>query len=417
MRGIFSSAVHGIEDFIDALGFKRFAFALSFLVVLAAVIRASTTGLFYDEAYTYLKYASAENFLGGFQLLNNHLLNTIFIYILDLVSGDRYNDFIIRLPNLIFYGFYCFGAYLVSSKLKFRYLIFSLFILNYYLFEYFYVARGYGIATACIMLACYFFKEFQDNETSSEFNCFILFSCLAILANGICIYITASLVIAYYFWNRSFLYIKNHIYGIVIYCCVCVGMGCFMFYVTRRGYPAYWGGYEMFFLGVGNSIFLKIKFFSFIFNLFIYVILSYSLLFVRKALFTYACGIYLTLAIVGQIVTGRGLPIGRELLPFYPLVICAVAYGIQNFKIHKYISFFCILSLSLTFLLQFFLIGDSNMEIGHSKRDALRTYIFSNALPINDIMEKDINANIIGNNVSGNYYFEKYKYFKNKYYK
>ncbi|MBD5416207.1 MAG: hypothetical protein HDR50_00680 [Desulfovibrio sp.] len=413
MQGRFSAAVHGVEYFIDALGFKRFAFALSFLVVLAAVIRASTTGLFYDEAFTYLHYARVGNFLGGGQVLNNHPLNTILIYILEVVSGDRYNDFIIRLPNLIFYGFYCYGAYLISFKLKFRYLIFSLFILNYSLFQFFYQARGYGIATSCIMLACYFFIEFINNEVRSKFDCFILFSSLAVLANGICIYITASLLIACYFGNRSFFYIKNYIYEIIIYCSVCIGMGCFMFYVTRAGYPIHSGGYEMFFLGIGNEIFFKVKFLSLIFSVSICAVLCYSLLFGQKPLFTYACVIYVMLAVAGHLATGRGFPIDRVLLPFYPLVICAVAYGIQSLKIHKYISFFCILILSITFLSQFFLIRETYMS-GISKRDEVRAYLFSNALPLTDDMKKNIST-IINGHPSGDYYFEKYKYLKNKY--
>lgn len=413
MKERFSAAVQDVEHFIDVLGFKRFAFALSFLVVLAAVIRASTAGMFSDEAFTYLHYARVGNFWGGGQLLNNHPLNTILVYILDLVSGDRYNDFIIRLPNLIFYGFYCYGAYLISVKLKFRYLIFSLFIFNYSLFQFFYEARGYGIATSCIMLACYFFIEFINNEIRSKFDCFILFSCLAVLANGICIYITASLLIACYFSNRSFSYIKNYIYEIIIYCCVCIGMGCFMFYVTRPGYPLHSAGFELFFLGIGYGIFLKLTFLSFIFGVCICAVLCYSLLFVKKPLFTYACVIYVTLAVAGHLATGRGFPKDRVLLPFYPLVICAVAYGIQSLNIRKYISFFCILILSITFLSQFFLIGDTNMS-GFSKRDEVRTYLFSNTLPLTDDMKKNI-ITIINRHPSGDYYFEKYKYLYNKY--
>lgn len=395
--------------------FCYFAFLLSFILILTAVIRASTTGLAYDESYTYMQYANPDNFMGGVQLLNNHWLNTFLIYTFDMLSGSRYNDFMVRLPNIIFFVFYCYGAYLISCKLKFNYLIFSFFLLNHYLFEYFCNGRGYGIGAGCVLLACYFLILFKECQTGLRFNCFIFFSCLAVLANGICIYITAGLVAGSFLLLPSLVKIKKYILPIVIYCFLSLCVGCFIIYVSRQGYPIYAGGSTDFYLSIGYSL-LPTRFFAIPFSCVVAIIFIYSIMTSiikgSKPIFTYACLIFLLIAYLSNHILGRSYPIGREMLPFYPLVICAVGLGIQTLNWKKEISGGIIVFLIVIFILQFFTPKDSQRynEL-RSEKDTVLPVILENFSNESDDVKKYIEKS---KHASSIYYLNKYHYLKMK---
>lgn len=399
------------EGYFTELSFARYAAVLSFILISGAVIRASTLGLAYDEAYTYIKYADPGNFLTGTQRLNNHWLNTILIYILHWLSGVRYNDFLIRLPNLIFYAFYCYGAYLFSSKLRFNYLIFSLFVFNYYLFQYFSNGRGYGIGAACILLSCYFINLFQNTMKKEYFNYFILFSCLAVLAQGLCIYISTALLIVIVVKLHT-LPLKDYVIPICIYFLVCLCVGCFIIYVSRAGYPLYSGGYSKFFLGIGDSI-LPISFFSYIFSICVLLLFSYSIFIGKRELFIYACGLYVCFALLAHLILGKGFPAGRELLPLYPLVICAIAEALQSFNFSKRISSGIIIFFIILFSFQGISWKDTpdREREFRSDKEKIQSFLL-NKIPLEDKEFREYLKEL--NHFTGYYYVSKYRYLKKK---
>lgn len=404
-----------IGAFFNEQNFGNFALVLSFILILAAIIRASTTGLAYDESYTYMSYANPDNFMRGTQRLNNHWLNTFLIYAFDLLSGSRYNDFMVRLPNIIFFVFYCYGAYLISCKLKFNYLIFSFFLFNHYLFDYFCNGRGYGIGAACVLLACYFLILFKECQTRLRFNCFIFFSCLAVLANGICIYITAGLVTGSFLLLPSLAEIKKYTVPIAIYCILSLCVGCFVIYVSRSGYPLYAGGSTDFFLSIGYSI-LPARFFAIPFScvvamIFIYSIIT-SIIKGNKPIFTYACLVFLLIVYLSNHILGRYYPIGREMLPFYPLIICALGLGIQTLNWKKEISGGIIVFLIVIFILQIFIPEESQRQNElHSERNTVLPIILENFSNESDDVKKYTDKST---NISGFYYLNKYRYLKMK---
>lgn len=402
-----SKRLKQFESNFNEQNFGRFAACLSFMVILAAVIRASSAGLMYDEAVTYLWYARPENFLGGGQLLNNHWLNTFLIFILDIISGNRFNDFIIRLPNLIFLVFYCYGAYLISSKLRFKYLIFTLFLLNYYLFCLFCNARGYGIAASCMLLACYFLISFENTHAKGSFNFFIVFSCLAVLANGICIYSTITLLAVLLIRLHSISFIKEHLLPIVIQCSVCICMGIFLIYVTRTGYPVFSGGSTKFILSIGDSLFPE-RFFSILFSLCVALILIYSYFKGIRSSFTYACLLYVLVACLSNSIFGKNFPVERESLPFYPVVVCAIAQSIQELEWLKKISGVIVIFLMSIFLLQFFLPNYKDRIIVGRRHMAI-PLILNNYSKQNEEIKNYLKKE---RDFTGSYYIEKYEYLK-----
>ena len=51
-------------------------------------------------------------------IANNHILNTILMFIMTKITGLEYNEFVIRIPNLIFYLIYIIYAYRISKLYK-----------------------------------------------------------------------------------------------------------------------------------------------------------------------------------------------------------------------------------------------------------------------------------------------------------
>ena len=107
---------------------------------------------------------------------------------MDKLCNIPYNEFIIRLPNIIMLIFYFIGSYMISKDEKHKYLLFSGLVLNYYVMEFFGLARGYGIAASFVIWMCYFFKKASTNNYDDK-NIFIsvIFGLLACYSNTISI--------------------------------------------------------------------------------------------------------------------------------------------------------------------------------------------------------------------------------------
>ena len=71
---------------------------ISTMILGSILIRAATTAITWDEAYTYVAYAKNFNINQLIDirsnLANNHILNTILIAILDGICNLPYNEFI-----------------------------------------------------------------------------------------------------------------------------------------------------------------------------------------------------------------------------------------------------------------------------------------------------------------------------------
>ena len=151
-----------VKKFLKKYGFLIFCLISSLLVLSLTIYRAFNTCLTYDEAYTYLHYAknfswkSFSYLIKPGALANNHFLNSLIIAILDRIFGCSYNEFIIRLPNILSYILYLFFGYKISKQYESKYLIMSLFLFNYGAHEFFGLARGYGMAAALVLGGMYF---------------------------------------------------------------------------------------------------------------------------------------------------------------------------------------------------------------------------------------------------------------------
>lgn len=172
--------------------FIIYVIAISVIVFFIVLIRAATTAITWDEAYTYIVYAKDFSINQLINIhsnyANNHIINTIMIAVLDNLCKIEYNEFIIRIPNLIMLVFYFIGSYMISKDEKHKFLLFSALVLNYYVMEFFGLGRGYGISTTFIIFMCYFFrKSFNNQENDKNIFKSILFGILACYSNTVCI--------------------------------------------------------------------------------------------------------------------------------------------------------------------------------------------------------------------------------------
>ena len=153
--------------------FKTVLLALMAAVVLTiTVTRAAITDITYDEAFTYMAYSQEIRFSEPetFQhvydesIANNHWLNTIAIAAVERLLGVSYCEFAIRLPNLIAFAVYCVYVCTGYRKRLISFLCASFLLLNYYLNEFYGLARGYAMAQTCVYAAAYYYLCWKKSE-------------------------------------------------------------------------------------------------------------------------------------------------------------------------------------------------------------------------------------------------------------
>lgn len=120
---------------------------------------------------------------------NNHLLNTVLMRIFGNLFGN--SEFSLRLPNILAFILYCAAGLSIIKNLKkpeISILLFAILVLNSPMFEFFGLARGYGISMGMLMVSFYFFTKLNNQALTLKtytvyMACTFLFSQLAVYAN------------------------------------------------------------------------------------------------------------------------------------------------------------------------------------------------------------------------------------------
>ena len=162
--------------------FNIYFICISLFVFIIAVIRSFKMGITYDEAITYLNFVNHNEFARLDIIANNHLLNTFLIKLITYIPNTEFNEFIIRLPNLIFYIIYIIYTYRLSKLYKQKYSIATILLLNYSINEFASLARGYLMAAAIVLAGIYYYKKWllEENKKDLIKALFVfLFSCIA----------------------------------------------------------------------------------------------------------------------------------------------------------------------------------------------------------------------------------------------
>jgi hypothetical protein len=378
--------IHILKTFLySEIFFAAFVVFTGMAVFLIALFRAANTSITWDEALTYQYYVLPsifDSFIKN-QMLNNHLLNSFCIRMIMFLSQSRYNELLIRFPNLIFYCIYIIFAYKIAKRQKNKYFVFILFISNYYLNEFFGLARGYGMACACMTGVCYFFEKWKSVYISKEndnksFLLFLFFCLLAALSNSITLYISLGFLILINFkYKKDILTLPNLFVYIVLFL-----IGLHSVNYSNRGGESVYSTHSLYSavmsipIMFSDSIYLTILIALVFFLSFCWVIIKtkvrddYCLLLV----------IFIIVCIVSQLVFRRGYPVMREMLPFYPVFVLIVVDALKyfsNYKITKPILAICTLLLCFQFVLKINTKSTKDWNDNYSIRDNIYNYIGS----------------------------------------
>lgn len=186
------------------------------LLLMAAVfvivtVRAAVSSMTYDEAFTYCRFVrridpsslraffDSLKFAGEEAPTNNHWMNTLLIFGADRIFHTAYNEFVIRFPTLFFFAFYLATVYHGWRKGYYSGITVLFLIGNYYLGEFYSIARGYGMAQTLVFAACLFYLDWRKSEYEKDGSLMLCaaFLALGVTANSIVVFILPSFGI---FW-------------------------------------------------------------------------------------------------------------------------------------------------------------------------------------------------------------------------
>ena len=152
------------------------------------VLRALKLSVTHDEAYTYLHYVSQSwwNIIiyKPPHIPNNHILNTLLIKFSCGVLGC--SPFTLRLPNVIFSLVYFWYAASLAKSFRFpgiQILAFLALCLQVYFFDYFALARGYGMGLALILASVYHLYKYRELNNGHHIWRTLIFAAFAVYAN------------------------------------------------------------------------------------------------------------------------------------------------------------------------------------------------------------------------------------------
>ena len=379
--------------------FLWYVIGLGLIVFLIVLIRAVTTAITWDEAYTYVNYAKQFDINQLIDIhsnyANNHILNTLMIFGTDQLCNLPYNEFIIRLPNIIMLVFYFIGSYLFTKDEKHKYLLFSGLILNYYVMEFFGLGRGYGIAACLIIWMCYFFKKAVNSDYKDKY---VMLSCLlgtaACYANTVSILAVGTIGIVYFIKlfkkKEIFNFLKRNILKIIPIIILLVYIMIFHFIVTGSDKPVF-GEVEGsnligFFKHSFIWMFIQNGTVNIVLTVIGLIVLAFSIIFYRKKIkekpFFLAFIVFLLCLIMPSIILKKPFLVERCLIPLWPLFIIGVVeiYGLLTENrpkmLVKTLSIICILFLGLSFAKKIDLKGTRDWNDNYKVKDIVYNALY-----------------------------------------
>ena len=322
--------------------FLIYSIIVGIIVFAISLYRTRFTGITYDEAWTYLNYVNGSNpfstlsyLINGGVLANNHILNTLFISIVEWIFKKEYVELLIRIPSLISYVLYLVFSYKLSNKYKNKFLIFNLLVFNYGVHEFFGLARGYGMATSFVLVGIYFLKKYEDNIDELKWlSLSYVFMCLACYANTVSLMVFASVLIYTFIQlcinKKIFEYIKKQWMFYPIIAALTIVIIRYHFLVTAEGNPVF--GKEGINLGIISDLLNTFGFnsISSIAAIIVGILLIVCVILLRNKIINFKAYylpiILILLNIIATIVTGKPSMTDRLLIPSTPLIV----YGLME---------------------------------------------------------------------------------------
>lgn len=144
---------------------RKIALGLFLILWIFLFVRAIYVPVLHDEIATFFYYIQSDNYLppDAHWDANNHVLNS-------MLSNFSYHLFgsspmAIRLPNVLSYLFFFYGAFQIAGRINKKLLRWALLlalVASHYMFEYLGECRGYGMSMAFFMMAVYHFIRLRE---------------------------------------------------------------------------------------------------------------------------------------------------------------------------------------------------------------------------------------------------------------
>lgn len=337
------------------LKFIPILIAIPFIVYVG--VRAVTAGLTHDESFTYLYFVNGTYFhpLVFLSHSNNHFLNTIGMFISDLVIPG-FQVWALRIPSLIGFGLYLFYGWknleVLGLGKQVKYPIYLFLLANPFLLEFFGLARGYSLGIGLTMMGVYYLQRYLQSDRQAKDtlrNALIAFS-LAVFSNFSFLYIwlAANLIVGWPWlkqirdWRKLWNLVQFKLYLLINV--VTVGIFAVPFLAMWYRKQFYFGGAVGFWEDTVRSVIAN-AFYTQSGNFPVVEAFVAIVIFLSVAALTY----FLTkgwagltwirlsvICVVGQLATfyilHSLLPIERAALLFYPLFWMSVAELVSIYK-------------------------------------------------------------------------------------
>jgi hypothetical protein len=307
---------------------------------------------------------------------------------------------------LLFYIIFIIFSFKIAKKSNYRYFVFILCIANYYLNEFFSLARGYGMSAACMLAAFYYFDILRNEIDNKQLLHKFLFWCsLASLANGIALYtIFCALAILVFKYRKNIVKLSTIGYFLVF-----LFSGLYVIIMSRPGQSLASTGsfYECLVNAVFDTFAMRSNVVSLIiFGIFLGVIITGMIKTRFKNDYCLMYILFIAIAFLGNIAFHRGYPLSREMIPFYPLVIFIVVDVLggfkPNIKMRIVLAVFSVL-LCTQFILQIDILHTQDWHNAANIRDAVFKYALENSIG----ERGDLEGLVDEFGVTGRFYVEK----------
>jgi hypothetical protein len=365
--------------------FARFATFTGIIVFIITFFRAANTSITWDEVTTYQLYV-LPNIFDSFtknQYLNNHFLNSLCIRVVMFFSQSKYNELLIRFPNIFFYCIYIYFSFVIARQYRNKFFVFILFISNYYLNEFFGLARGYGMACACMTGVCYYFEKWKSVYINKENDripllLFLFFCTLATLSNPITLYIIFCFFILINFkYKKDIFTLPNMFIFIISFLTVFHSV-----LSSNRGGESIYSAHNIYYTVMSiPGMFTDSTYLAFLITLVFFLSFGWVIIKTKaKDDYCWVLIIFIIDCVVSQIVFQRGYPVMREMIPFYPVFVVIIANAqsyISNYRITKPILAVCAVLLLLQFSLKINTGSTKDWNDNYPIRDVVYSYIGS----------------------------------------
>lgn len=127
---------------------ERLLIAALWVLFGFVVIKAASTDLIFDEAWSFFTYAGSPLGFLRLDIANNHPLNSLLVYLATRLFGSA--ELVIRLPDILAGALYLAATGALIRRVRLKLVGFAICALQPFFLDYFSLARGYGLAIALV---------------------------------------------------------------------------------------------------------------------------------------------------------------------------------------------------------------------------------------------------------------------------